>query len=162
MKESTPVSGGPEPVPLCELLVELELPPEPDDELCVPLPWPTSGWTCVIDASVSVPASPFLGGGIFMLTSGADVDASPDRTPSTSTPHATSETTHIARNTQVARSLTTNIVEHRRGWRTEYFKELGHVARQYDEECWSIVRRSNAARWPNSAERRREPTCSVL
>jgi hypothetical protein len=75
-----------------ELLLDLE-----------PLPWPMSGWVCIIDASV--PASPF--GGSFVLASGADVDASPERTPSTSTPHATSDTTHIARNSQVARSLTT-------------------------------------------------------
>jgi hypothetical protein len=39
---------------------------------------------------------------------------------------------------------------------------LGRIARRDDDECWSILRRSNAARRPKPAERRRESTWSVL
>jgi hypothetical protein len=48
------------------------------------------------------------------------------------------------------------------GFRTEDFKDFGGIARSDDEECLSILRRSDAASTPKAAESRREPSHSVL
>jgi hypothetical protein len=47
-------------------------------------------------------------------------------------------------------------------WRTEDFKGFGGIARNDDEECLCILRRSDAANTPKAAESQREPSYLVL